>query len=186
MEDNAIVRLYWNRDEDAIRQTQGKYSRYLTTIAKHLLANEEDAWEVLNDTYLRAWNSIPPNRPAVLSTYLGKITRELAIDRLRRKNSVKRAGGEYACSLSELAECVSGGDFTLEQAEERRLIESINAWLGSVSPEARTMFIGRYFYADSLREIARYHGVSESKVKSTLFRARKHLKAYLEHEGFSL
>ena len=115
MEDAAIVRLYWQRDEAAIRETREKYSAYLRKIAWQILANHEDCEESVNDTYFRAWNSMPPQKPGILSIYLGKLTRQLSIDLYRRKTRVKRGGSEYALSLTELEDCVSGGDTTGEE-----------------------------------------------------------------------
>ena len=112
MEDEAIVRLYWQRDEGAIRETRDKYGNYLTKIAWNILANHEDSEESVNDTYLRAWDSMPPQKPGILSTYLGKITRQLSIDLYRKKHRQKRGGSDYALSLTELEDCVSGGDTT--------------------------------------------------------------------------
>ena len=108
MEDRDIVTLYWQRDQEAIRQTDRQYGRYLSSIAFHILADREDSRETVNDTYLRAWDSMPPHRPQVLSTYLGRITRQLSIDRWRARGRVKRGGSQYALSLEELGDCLSG------------------------------------------------------------------------------
>jgi RNA polymerase sigma factor (sigma-70 family) len=186
VEDNAIIDLYWKRDESAIAETETKYGRYLTKIACNILSDPEDSKESVADTYLNAWNSIPPQKPRVLSTYLGKITRELSIDLFRKRHSEKRRASEYAISLSELEECVSTGDTTARSADLHLLAEAIGAWLRACSPEARHTFVGRYFFADSIREIASYCGMSESKVKSMLHRSRRSLKAYLEQEGFDV
>lgn len=186
MEDNQIVTLYWQRDENAIRQTEKKYQRYLSTIAYHILADMEDSKESVNDTYLKAWYSIPPHKPNVLATYLGKITRQLSIDIFRKKHRAKRQASEYALSLTELEECVSGVNVTDESIDLYLLAEAINTYLGRLSPEARNTFVGRYYYMDSLREVAAYYGFSVSKVKSMLHRTRMGLKAYLEQEGFEV
>lgn len=186
MEDNAIIDLYWNRDESAIVETEAKYGRYLTKIACNILSDSEDSRESVADTYLSAWNSMPPQKPKILSTYLGKITRELSIDLYRKRHSVKRRASEYAVSLSELEECVTAGDTTAQSADLHLLAEAIGAWLRTCSPEARHTFVGRYFFADSIREIASYCGMSESKVKSMLHRSRKALRTYLEQEGFEV
>lgn len=184
--DAEIVTLYWQRDERAIHETQTKYDRYLTKIAYNVLADTEDSKESVNDTYLRAWNSMPPNRPNILSSYLAKITRRLAIDIFRKKNSQKRQGSQYADSLSELEETLSGGDATRQEVEVHLLADAINRYLRSLSEEARNIFICRYYFADSLKEIAEYLHVSEPKVKSSLFRTRSGLKDFLEKEGFTL
>lgn len=184
MTDEQIVELYWERDESALAATQQKYSRYLTKIAYNILTDMEDSLECVNDTYLRAWKAIPPNRPTVLSTFLGKITRRTAIDVLRRKSRDKRIPSEYLFSLSELAECVSDENSIEGQIEAEVLAKAINAYLRTISKEARQLFIGRYYYLDSLKEVAEYCGMSESKAKSMLYRIRCGLKAYLEQEGY--
>ena len=184
MEDNLIVSLYWNRDEQAIGETEKKYGRYLVKIAYNILSDLEDSKESVNDTYLKAWDSIPPHKPSVLSTYLGKITREVSIDIYRKRASVKRQASTYAISLSELEECVSGGDTTMQDVDLHALVETINTFLRTLSPEARNTFVGRYYFMDSIREIASYYGMSEAKVKSMLHRTRIGLKANLEQEGY--
>lgn len=186
MKDEAIVSLYWQRDESAIRETERKYGHYLTKIAHNVLADVEDSRESVNDTYLKAWNSMPPHRPEALSVYLGKITRQLSIDMFRKRNRKKRRASEYALSLSELEECVSGGDVTGQDVEMHLLGEAINTYLRQASPEARNAFLGRYYYMDSLKEVAAYMGMSESKAKSLLYRTRQGLKVYLEREGFAI
>ena len=184
MRDEAIVGLYWQREEEAIQETEHKYGRYLSKIAYNVLADVEDSKESVNDTYLKAWNSMPPHKPEVLSTYLGKITRQLSIDRFRGRKRKKRCASEYALSLSELEDCVSGGDATEQEVNLRLLSEAIGDYLRMQTPEARNTFVGRYYYMDSLKEVAAYFGMSESKAKSMLYRTRQGLKAYLEQEGF--
>lgn len=184
MEDRDIVALFWNRDEEAIAQTQRRYGGYLYKIAFQVLADREDSEESVNDTYWKAWGSIPPHRPGVLRTYLGKITRQLSIDRLRGRDREKRRASEYALSLSELEECVSAGDATQEQADLHLLAEAIETFLSTLTPEARVTFVGRYYYLDPIRDIAGYCGMSQSKAKSLLYRTRQGLRRYLEQEGF--
>ena len=184
MEDAQIVALYWDRDESALRETERKYGPYLMKIAVNILADREDSRESVNDTYLRAWHSMPPHRPGHLSAYLAKIVRGLAIDRLRTRERAKRRASEYDLSLDELAECVSAGDVTAEQADLGLLAEAIGAYLRTLPAPARNAFVGRYFYADSLKEVARYCGMEEGKAKSLLYRTRQGLRAYLEQEGF--
>lgn len=186
MQDREIVALYWERDEAAIRKTEQKYGRYLLKIAHNILADWEDSKESVNDTYLKAWNSMPPHKPEVLAAYLGKITRQLSIDIFRKRNRQKRQASEYAVSLSELEDCVSGGDNTLQSADLQLLAEAIGSYLRTLSAEARNTFVGRYFYLDSLKEVAAYYGMSESKAKSMLYRTRMGLRAYLEKEGFTI
>ena len=184
MEDSAIVQLYWTRNETAIFHTERKYGSYLMKIAYNILADREDSQESVNDTYLAAWNSIPPQRPNVLSAYLGKLTRRISIDLFRRKNSQKRGGGEYALSLEELGECVSGGTDPGQTVEGKALGLAIAAFLESQPTQVRQVFIGRYYYLDPVKEIARYCRISESKVKILLYRARADLRAHLQKEGF--
>lgn len=184
MEDSVIVDLYWQRDENAIRETDSKYSRYLLKIAYNILTNFEDSEESVNDTYLKAWNSIPPHKPCILSSYLAKITRQVSIDIFRKRKSEKRNGSEYAVSLIELEECVTDGRTPEQEMELQLLADAINRYLYSLSEESRNVFICRYFFLDSIREIAGYQGASESKIKSMLHRARIGLKLYLKKEGF--
>ena len=186
MTDERIVQLYWDRDESAIKQTQDKYGAYLSKIAYNILSDFEDSKECVNDTYLSAWNSMPNHRPNVLSTYLGKITRQLSIDVFRKKNSTKRYASEYAVSLEELGDSFSDGA-TPDQALDAKLLdEAINRFLRTLPVDARNTFIGRYYFFDSLKDVARYCGMSEAKAKSMLYRTRQSLKAYLVEEGFNL
>ena len=186
MEDEKIVDLYWQRSESAIRETEIKYDRYLTKIAYNILADVEDSRESVNDTYLAAWNSMPPHRPGVLSTYLGKLTRRISIDCFRRRTRQKRGGSEYELSLSELGDCVSGGNTTEEIINVKLLADAIGIFLRLQSEEARNAFIGRYYYLDSVKEVAAYCGMTESKCKTLLFRTRVALKEYLREEGFEV
>lgn len=184
MEDEAIVSLYWQRNESAIRETERKYDRYLTKIAMNILADREDSRESVNDSYLAAWNSMPPHRPGVLSTYLGKITRRISIDRFRYRTREKRRQSEYEISLSELGDCVSGGNTTEEAVNGKLLADAIGIWLRLQPEENRNLFLCRYYFLDSLQEVAKHCGITESKCKTVLFRMRKSLKEYLEKEGF--
>lgn len=184
MEDDAIVALYWQRDETAIRETEQKYEHYLTKIAYNILSDWEDSREGVNDTYLKAWDSMPPHKPKFLSTYLGKITRQLSIDIFRKRNREKRKESEYSLSLSELKECVSNGNTTEQEVDLHLLTKAINSYLQELSLEARGIFIGRYYFMDSIHEVSTYYGFSESKTKSMLYRTRIGLKKYLEQEGF--
>lgn len=184
MQDDRIVSLYWNRDESAIRETEQKYGRYLMKIAYHVLADWEDSKECVNDTYLKAWNSIPPHKPELLSTYLGKITRQVSIDAFRKRNSAKRKRSEYSVALSELDDCLSAGNGTEQEADLRLLAKAISDYLATLSIEARDVFLGRYYFLDSVREVADYYHMSVPKVKSMLYRIRAGLRTYLEKEGF--
>ena len=186
MEDEKIVALYWQRSEDAIRETAKKYEAYLTKIARNILSDPEDCGECVNDTYLAAWNSMPEHRPGVLSTYLGKITRQISIDRFRKRNSAKRRGSGYALSLAELEDTFAD-DETPEQALDAKLLDAaIGEFVRSLPEEARRVFIGRYYFFDPVKTVAGYCGISEAKAKSILYRARLKLKEHLEKEGFIL
>lgn len=186
MQDEEIVALYWQRNESAIQETQTKYNRYLTKIAYNILADLEDSKESVNDTYLAAWNSMPPHKPDRLSTYLGKITRRISIDIFRKRTCTKRQASEYALFLDELGECISAQGTPEQSVEAELLAKTINDFLRTLSEDARNTFIGRYYFLDSLREVVRYCGMSESKAKSMLFRTRSGLRAYLKKEGFDI
>ena len=184
MQDDSIVAMYWQRDEAAIRETEKKYAGYLLKIAYNILSDLEDSKESVNDTYFSAWRSMPPHRPSVLLTYLCKITRQISIDVFRKRNSAKRQESEYALSLSELEDCVSAGNTTEQDVDLHLLAKAIQDYLAELPGETRDVFIGRYFFSDSIREVAGYYGMSESKAKSMLYRTRIGLKKYLEQEGF--
>ena len=184
MNDERIVELYWQRNESAIQETNKQYGAYLLGIAHRILGDPGESEETVNDTYLRAWNVIPPKRPTRLGGFLSKITRELAIDRWRRRKAEKRVATEYALSLEELSECVPGGETPDEALDADQLAKVIGAYLAERKPAAREAFLRRYFYAESLQEIAVNMGVSLSWVKSTLHRMRQGLQAYLEKEGY--
>ncbi len=184
MDDKRIVELYWQRDELAICKTSEKYEKYLTKIATNILENAYDAEESVNDTYLAAWNSIPPHRPATLKTYLSRLTRHISIDILRKKSSKKR-GGEYAISLSELSSLTSP-DSPEKSLDAKILSERINDFLKALPKKKRRAFIGRYYFLDSVKDIAKYCGMSEAAVKTLLFRLRDDLRQYLKKEGFDI
>lgn len=186
MEDSQIVSLYWQREETAIRETQKKYDRYLTKIAYNILSDLEDSRESVNDTYLAAWDSIPPHRPGVLSTYLAKLTRRISIDLFRYRSREKRGGSEYALSLSELEDCLSAGNTTEDAVNARLLADAIGIFLRLQPEENRNAFIGRYYFLDPVKEVAAYCGMTESKCKTVLFRMRNSLKEYLQKEGFGV
>lgn len=183
MDDKEIVELYWQRNEAAIGETAARYGKFCHSIAYNILGNNEDAEESVNDTYLNAWNSIPPHRPSVLSTFLGKITRRVSIDRWRKRSAQKRGGGQIALALDELEECISGGK-SVEQAVEAKLLSDVvNSFVKSLPDTERGMFLCRYWYMDSVESIAKEFGFSQSKVKSMLYRTREKLRARLIKEG---
>lgn len=182
MEDYNIVKLFWDRSEEAIKETSHKYANYCYRIAHNILSNEEDAEECVNDTYLNTWNSIPSHRPEHLSTYLGKITRNLAINRYKKRNSAKNGGGNLHYVLDELNECLPSNECVEDKVDEECVKEIINHFLYTISKEECNVFIRRYWYADSIFAISERYSLSASKVKSMLYRTRKKLKQYLEKE----
>ena len=182
MNDSQIVDLYWARDEQAIVETRVKYGSYCYAIAYNILNRSEDAEESVNDTYLRAWNAMPPHKPSILSTFLGKITRGVALDRMRRNNAEKRGGGQVAQSLDELAECISDGKSIDDNLHAEELSKHIDLFLRSLPSSQRSVFICRYWFFDPIADIAKQFGYSESKVKTMLLRTREKLKKYLEKE----
>lgn len=186
MEDSQIIDLYWSRDQQAIRETAGKYGGFLERISHNILRSSRDAEECVNDTYLRAWSAIPPTRPVSFRTWLGCIVRNLSLDRWKQRQSEKRGGG-LEILLGELEECVPAPGRGPESAlEDQELAQALNAFLQALPAEKRLIFLQRYWYGESLSAIAASLGCKESRVKSALFRTRKALRAYLEKEGISL
>ena len=179
MDDNVIIDLFFQRDESAIRETQQKYAGYLFTVASNILG-AEDAEECVNDTYFKAWEVIPPKRPAFFKGFLAKITRNRALDKYRINNAKKRAGNQTDILLSELADVIPAADDVHATYENNLAAEDINQFLRSLDKDVRFIFMRRYWYADSIATIAKGCRFSESKVKSTLMRTRQKLKAYLE------
>ena len=186
MEDQKIIELYLNRDETAINETDKKYGKMLMAMAIRILSDENDGQECVNDTYFKAWNSIPPTVPTYFSAFLHKIVRSLSIDRLRSKQAQCRKASEYALSLEELSECISSQNSPHETMETQLLKESIERYLLTLKKDHRQMFLCRYYFTDSVKTIADYFACGEGKVKSTLFRVRSGLKEYLRTEGFLL
>lgn len=182
MEDKQIVALYWERSEQAITETDIKYGAYCRTIAGNILSDEQDMEECVSDTYLRAWNTMPPQRPAILSAFLGKITRNLSLDRFRTRTAQKRGAGQTVLALSELEECIPASASTEEIVELQLLTGIIERFLHALSDEKRRIFLQRYWYLMPVREIAQQNGMSESKITSMLHRTRKELRTCLEKE----
>lgn len=184
MEDSRIVELYWARSERAIYETQRKYDRYCFSIASNILPFREDAEESVNDTYLAAWNIMPPNRPSILSTFLGKLTRRISIDRWRNLNADKRGGGTVPLALDELAECIPGGSDPVAEVEAKELAEAVGRFLDTVPYTERKVFLMRYFDLAKIQDIAGKFDMSTSKVKSMLHRTRVKLRIALQKEGY--
>lgn len=186
MEDNQILELYWKRQETAITRTAEKYGRFCQAISYNILHNREDAEECVNDTWLNAWNSMPPHYPNRLSAYLGKLTRNLSINRFRSYGAEKRGGGQAALALSELADCVPAAGGVEEAVEEMVLVDAIEMFLYGLAEQKRNIFIRRYWYLTPVKELARIYGMSEGRVTSMLFRMRRELRGQLEKEGIVL
>ncbi len=186
MEDQEIINLYWERNSNALQETASKYDGYCKAIAKNILGSNEDAEECVNDTYLRTWNSIPPNRPTKLSVYLGKITRNLSFDRVRHRHAHKRGDGEIQLVLEELGQCVSGTGSAEQEVERKELVRAINDFLDTLSQEKCKIFLCRYWYAIPVSEIAARFGMTRGNVSVTLNRLRGKLKQYLIERGYDL
>ena len=186
MKDTQILDLYWARDERAIAETQKSYGRYCYSIAFHILEDREDADECTNDTWLRAWNAIPPGRPGRLALFLGTITRNLSLDRWKGRHTMKRGGGEMVLALDELAECVPGRNHTEEAVEAAELERLLNVFLHTLPERDCNVFLRRYWYVEEYGIIADRYGLKLNTVKTILHRTRRKLKDYLEKEGITL
>lgn len=182
MRDEEIIAMYFERAESAITETAQKYGSYLHAIAQRILHNEDDTEEVVNDTYHAAWRSIPPKRPDVLRLFLAKIVRNLAIDRLEYKLAQKR-NADKDVLLSEISDFLPAQTSVEDVWEMQEITETINVFLSQLDQRSRIIFVQRYWYANSVREIALQLGISESLVKNSLFRTRKKLRIFLEKEG---
>lgn len=183
MKDKEIIDLYWARDEAAIRESEISYGAYCGKVADNILHSERDSEECVNDTWLRAWNALPPERPNRLRLFFARITRNLALDRLRRKQSLKAGGGQVAVCLDELSEIIGDEEAFPERLALRELIEQ---FLESLSAKQREMFMLRYWYIQPVSEIAERYQVSEGAVKMTLQRVREKMRAFLIEEGITL
>lgn len=182
MDDQSIVDLFWKRSENAIAETDKKYGRYCFSIAYNVLANNEDAEESVNDTYMKTWNNLPPQRPAVLITFLGRITRNISISRWRARKAAKRGGGEIILALDELDECIANGQNVEEKYIQEETAGVFRRFLDTLPDTERDVFLRRYFLLDSVASIAEDFGFSQSKVKSMLYRTRLKLRSRLEME----
>ena len=186
MNDHEIIALFFERQENAISATAEKYGNYCHAIAYNILFNHLDAEECVNDTYLGAWNSIPPQKPNHLAAYLGRITRNLALNRYKRNSVAKRGSGQVEIALSELENCIPDRTDVEQAAEEGLIVSVINRFLYAHSPKKRNIFIRRYWYLCSIQDIAVSYEMSESNVKVLLFRMRNELKKQLEKESVHL
>lgn len=182
MEDHSIIELYWNRSEQAIRETELKYGKLFYHIARNILHNPADAEECVNDTYLGAWNAIPPARPRVLSAYLCRIARNLALKKHQQIHAARR-NPTVAVSFEELEDCLASGDLDDRNFADDQLADCINRFLDTLDAEPRQVFVRRYWYFDSVKEIMKRYRMSKSKVESMLFRTRHKLRTWIEEEG---
>ena len=183
MEDCDIIRLFWAREERALEETHQKYGAYCWTIAHNILKNREDSDECVNDTYLRAWNAMPPQRPAILPAFLGKITRNLSIDRYKAKKASRRGGGQLTLALEERGDCLPAGERVEDAVTAAELSRVIDRFLRTLPDKDCCIFLRRYWYFDAMGDIARRYHMAEGSVKSSLFRTRRKLRDYLTQEG---
>ena len=183
MEDTEIVDLYWKRSDQAIFETDRKYGRYCHSIAYNICGNNEDAEECVNDTWFSAWNSMPEKRPSILSTFLGYITRNFAIDRFKAKNTRKHGRGEMTLALDEMKECIPSLADPAQEIERKELESAIDDFVSGLPDIERRIFIARYWFLLSVFEISERMDCSQSKVKTSLYRTRNKLRSYLQEEG---
>lgn len=186
LDDDKIVDLFWQRSESAICEIEKKYARYIKNIAYRILGNHQDTEECENDVYLKAWNSIPPTRPSILSAFLAKITRNLALDRYDKLKAKKRGAGQVDVVLEELSYCISDTDSVSDLADGFALSKAISEFLHTLPEQTCNVFVRRYWYMSTNREIASLYHISETNVGSILHRTRILLKDYLEKEGFTI
>lgn len=186
MKDTEIIDLYWARKEQAIEETQRSYGKYCYSIAYHILHDNEDSEECVNDTWLRAWNAMPPKRPDRLAVFLGTITRNLSFDKWKYKSAMKRGNGAMEVELEELLECVPAARTTEDAVEAAELERTINHFLHTLPERDCNVFLRRYWYVEEYSEIAGRYQMNLNTVKTSLFRTRQKLKAYLEQEGVVL
>lgn len=185
MEDKQIVELYWARSETAISETEKKYGRYCHYIAYQILCNDEDAKEIVNDTYLKTWNTVPPQRPDPLKPYVGTISRQLSLNRYEAQNTQKR-GRQVPLVLDELSECIPDNAGGADIGESVALSDALTHFIWALPQRTRNIFVRRYFYMSTVAEIAKDFSMKESNVTMHLLRTRKKLEQFLKKEGFDL
>lgn len=186
MNDNEIVGLFFSRNEAGIKAASEKYMSYCLMIAKNITGSSEDAEECVNDALLKAWELIPPNRPEMLSTFIGKLTRNIAINKRRQHMAEKRGGGEAALALDELSTTINSGENIEEEFDRRELSREINSFLEGLPEHKRSIFICRYWYCESVKKIAADWGMTETGVSVMLHRLRDKLKAFLRKRGYDV
>mgnify|MGYP003298240928 CR=1 FL=1 len=186
MDDKQIIDLYWARSESAIAETDKKYGKLCHRIAFNILADPRDSEECVSDTYLKAWSVIPPKRPVKLSAFLGKITRNLALNRYEKDTAGKRGGGEVSGALDELAECIPDPNSVEGMVDNRILTDKLNVFLEGLAPEARKIFMRRYWYAMMPAELAKREGMTVNAVTVKLYKTRNKLRKFLEERGYKV
>ncbi len=179
MEDRQIIELYWNRDQQAVVESDSKYGAFCGVMARNILGSVQDAEECVNDTWHRAWDTIPPHRPGSLRAYFGRIVRNLSIDRWRRNRAQKRGEG-MELMLSELEDCLPGGNTPQQELENREITRTLEAWLKTLTGEERAIFLRRYWYGTGVTELAAQWGCTPNRMSQRLFKLRKELKVYLQ------
>lgn len=184
MEDEQIISLYWDRNSDAIRKSEEKYGAYCYTVAKRIVENHEDSEECVSDTWLHAWYAMPPERPDYLRMFFAAITRNLSLDRIRARMAQRRGGGETVLALEELTECVCGSPQTEDAVIAAELEQSIRRFLDTLPVLPRGIFLRRYFFMESIAEIAQRYEMRPNSVTVSLHRSRKALRQHLRQEGF--
>ena len=182
MDDSKIIDLYFKRDETAIEKTDRKYGAYCYTVANNILSSHEDAEECVNDTWMRTWNSIPPQRPQALKLFLLRITRNISLDRLKAVKAKKRGGGETELAIEELSECIPGAGDVIDELIEDELSRLIRRFVHSLPDTERAIFVRRYFFLESIKAVADKYGMSEGSVMTRLSRTRKKLRTLIEKE----
>lgn len=186
MSDEEIIALYFARDEQALVRTDEKYGSYCFSLANSILVSHEDAEETVNDTYLKAWQAIPPKKPAILRLFLAKITRNLAFSRWRNLSAQKRGGGELPLVLEELESCVGSSDDVGAALDAKELTRAIAAFLDTLPKQDQNIFLRRYFFIEDAQSIAKRYGLRRDAVNQSLSRTRKKLKAHLIREGYAV
>ena len=182
--DAQIIDLYWNRDAQAISASMDRYGAYCFSIADGILNNAQDAEECVNDTWLKAWNAIPPTRPAVLKIFFAKITRHLSFDKYKAQKALKRGGGNIQLVLDELAECIADESDVEGQVDTKELGKVINQFVASLPEREQNLFVRRYFFSEPIKAIADRYDLRENSVHVTLSRIRKRLRSHLSKEGY--
>ena len=183
MDDASIVQLFFERSEQALEAVSKKYGRFCHSIAHNILNNTEDTEECVNDAYLSLWNSIPPKKPDVIAPFLGRITRNLALNLYKKNHAAKRGGGDFPLVLDELSEVIEGSETADGELLKRELLDVVNTFLSSLTPEKRKIFVCRFWYVDSIKDNANRMNMTENSVSVTLNRLKKQLRTLLLEGG---